>query len=597
MPRSYLSLRLHFVSLAVYTLLAFLAVSSVLPNLASAYIGNGQDPILTMWFLKWIPYALMHRLNPLVTDYIFSYSGINLTWNTAVPLIGIIMSPVTWTGGLMFSYNIALILGLIGSAWTAYFVASRFGCRFLAALLAGGVYGFSPFTMAHALGHLHLVVAFAPPLFLLLLRDALVAQRQAPWIGGIKLAGLVVAQYLISTEVLLTVALLSLFAICAICISCARTLTRQQLMHAAQALLFSLLLTLPLLSVFLYFQFIGPWRPAQPIHSPSRYVADLLSFILPTSIQGMSIGASRIITSHFSGNLEEWNTYLGIPLIILLTHIFYIRREDRTVKFLFAFLLGAAVLSMGPFLHLGGNVTGILLPWRLFEHMPIVQNIQTTRFGEYIYLLAGLLLAIYISQESISLARRIGRFAVSLAAVVFLMPTVPFPITYPKVPEFFRSPGIARDIESPALVLPFATAGCTTSMLWQAQSGFAFQMPEGFAIGPEAEDKNYGPKPTPLSRALLEIQDSGHLPAITSALHAEIIGVLKRHQIKTILLGPSQHEGELLTFLTRSLGWPPESKGGVLVWRHVDRHISSEFGTMARVDSRSDGTVGWHPCL
>src|SRR5579863_6797005 len=131
-----------------------------------------------------------------------------------------------------------------------------------------------------------------------------------------KLAALMAAQYLIAAEILLTIALLALFATCAICISCARTVTRRQLVHAGQALLFALLLTLMSLSFPLHYQFLGPWRPVQPIHRSNRYVADLLSFILPTSLQATSVGASRTITSQFSGNLEEWNTYLGIPLII-----------------------------------------------------------------------------------------------------------------------------------------------------------------------------------------------------------------------------------------------------------------------------------------
>src|SRR5215467_7754997 len=153
----------HLAAAAAYAIFALALFSGFWPDPTAAYVGVGQDPKQFMWFLAWIPHALSHHLNPLLTNWIFSQTGVNLTWNTAVPLIGAIMTPVTGIAGPVLSYDLAMVLGLIASAWTAYYVARRvFGCGYVAALLAGAIYGFSPFTMAHASGHLHLTAAFTP---------------------------------------------------------------------------------------------------------------------------------------------------------------------------------------------------------------------------------------------------------------------------------------------------------------------------------------------------------------------------------------------------------------------------------------------------
>ncbi|MGH7815037.1 MAG: hypothetical protein ACREQI_13685 [Candidatus Binataceae bacterium] len=39
----------------------------------------GADPSLFMWNLVWWPYALIHRLNPFYTRFIWAPIGINLT--------------------------------------------------------------------------------------------------------------------------------------------------------------------------------------------------------------------------------------------------------------------------------------------------------------------------------------------------------------------------------------------------------------------------------------------------------------------------------------------------------------------------------------
>jgi hypothetical protein len=571
--------RAHALALAVFGCFSVVLFFPVLLRPAASYIGGesgpaAHDPLAFMWFLTWTPYALAHRLNPFLTNWIFSDSGANLTWNTAVPFIGLVMAPVTVTAGPTVSYNAAVIASLAVSAWTAYYAALRvFKLRFPAALLAGAVYGFSPFETAHAVGHLHMTPAFTPPLLLLVLHEVLVTQRQAPWSNGVNLAALACIQYFISAEILLTECVFASIAVLILALSRRSAVTRGRVVYGLRSLTLAVLIALPVLSYPLYLMFRGPWQPMHPIHgSPDVYAASLLSFVVPTSAQ--AIFGSTFLQSSLTGG--EWNTYLGLPVIALLGFIAWKKRRSGTVQFLFALAITIAVLSLGSCLHFGGIPScGVPLPWRIFELIPIFRDVETNRFGEYLYLPVGLLIALYVGDTSAPQGRTTLRAAVSLAAAAFLFPRIPlYPAASVGTPAFFRLTGDTHSIGSPALVLPFSSDVApdrATAMLWQAEAHMAFKMPEGYAFGQGAAP---WPAPTSLSRALVEIENSGRVPVMTSAFKADVAAVLREKEIRTVLLGPCAHQREALAFLNEVLGSEPESVDGVFIWRQVGRRQS-----------------------
>ena len=571
----------HGLALAAYAGFALILFFPILSRPTTAYIGGEpgpaqQDPQSFMWFLMWMPYALSHHLNPLLTNWIFSDSGANLAWNTAVPFVGVVMAPVTLSAGPISSYNLALVLSLVVSAWAAYCAAVRvFRCGFLPALLAGAVYGFSPFETAHAVGHLHMTPAFTPPLFLLVLHDVVVIQRSPTWLNGAKLASLALIQYFISAEVLLMEVILAAIAVATLMISRRRAVTPQRVRYGAAALSYAALMAAPFLAYPVYLTFFGPWQPSHPIHGVTdSYAATVLSFVVPTSAQAL-FGSWFLSTSVTGG---EWNTYLGLPLIVVLWMIGRERRDDAVIRFLLVLLGAIIVLAMGSSLHLAGNwSTGIPLPWRVFRAIPLFRDVTENRTGEYLYLSVGLILARYLADGAVTSRCRAVRVAAVVAALVFLFPRVPlYPATPVAVPDFFRLPRDTSTVASPALVLPFSSDIATeraTAMLWQAEARMAFKMPEGYAFG---QGRAPWPHPTPLSQALLRIEAGGRGPILTPVVRADIVETIGTQHIRTILLGPSPHARDEQVFLTSVLGWGPDPVDGVLLWRDVERRLSSQ---------------------
>ena len=59
----------------------------------------GGDQFGTVWFLRWVPFAVTHGDNPLVTDFANYPHGVNLLDNTSVPLLGLFGAPITWAWG------------------------------------------------------------------------------------------------------------------------------------------------------------------------------------------------------------------------------------------------------------------------------------------------------------------------------------------------------------------------------------------------------------------------------------------------------------------------------------------------------------------
>jgi hypothetical protein len=53
-----------------------------------------------LWVLRWLPFAVSHGHNPLVTDYLNAPEGVNLMWNTSLVLPALLLAPMQGPGVL-----------------------------------------------------------------------------------------------------------------------------------------------------------------------------------------------------------------------------------------------------------------------------------------------------------------------------------------------------------------------------------------------------------------------------------------------------------------------------------------------------------------
>src|SRR5260370_41835088 len=98
------------------------------------------------------------------------------------------------------------------------------------------------------------------------------------------------------------------------------------------------------------------------------------------------------IASRFGGNLGERDAYLGLPLLFLIVHYGWTRWREATARLLLGTIAIVVVCALGPRLRAGGW-TGFPMPWKLATHIPLLKSALPSRFMNYAFLAASLIVA------------------------------------------------------------------------------------------------------------------------------------------------------------------------------------------------------------
>lgn len=553
--------------------LAVLLFWSAWQDPANRLIGGQGDTSYMTWFIRWYPFAITHGHNPFLSTWLGYPDGINVLWSTGVPLVGWVLTPVTTLLSPIVSYNVMLTAGVALTAWCGYLAFRRWVRHDLAAAAGGLLLGFSPYMVIQSAGHPSLIVAFSVPLFLLLLDEILVRQRWTVQRGGILLGLLGAAQLLIGEEVLSTEVLTIGVGIALLCVL-HRSEIRPRLPYVARTFAIAGSLALVISAVPLYFQFFGPHYIRGVIQPRNVYVSDLYNFVLPTGLQYFTPSWVGPIISRFTGNGSEWNAYLGLPLIVLCVFTAVRHRNNPTVAFVALLGLAMAVLSLGPSLHVDGTITKIHLPYLVVDRLPLFGNIIPSRLTLYVFLAAGLLLAVFI--DDVVSNPRLVPVLVSVALVglvgASLFPRLPYLSYQTDTPAFFRGADVNRfQLGEVVLVAPFAQyPEADAAQRWQAEAGMRYRMPEGYFFTADDQHRpQLGGRPYALATKLLSIELPQAIPNGVPATSSEYLADIRNHDIGAVVVGPSPHSSEAVAFLTQLLGRPPEHLDGVDVWWSV----------------------------
>jgi hypothetical protein len=470
----------------VVTFLAFLGLALALFHAAWAHpfstqIGGAGDADEYDWFLSWMPFALGHAHDPLISHYVNFPSGINLMWNTSVILPSLLVSPLTVAFGATFSYNLLATLAPALSAFFAY-VAFRRWTGMAPAFAGALVFGYSSYMVAQSQGHLAQTLLMSAPVFLILLDRLLAVQRGSPRLEGAALGLLAWAQILTGEEILAleaVVAAIALVALCAISWQEVSGRVRYALRGAGAAAVVFVVLSAPFLAV----QFLGPYRVQSP-HPQDVYLSDLLNFVVPTNMIKLAPKAALHISAHFSGNGVEQGAYLGIPIVALIFLTLVIGRRHKVTWVAFVAGASAAILSLGQTLHIHGRDTGIPMPFDVLAKIGPYKNVLPDRFASIMTLFAGMLLALGLEElhrlRRFRLPALAGGWAACVVGLAFLFPITNYPASFDPLYNAYvgglACPGGSNNKAHPpvALVMP---ATNELNLRWIAESNFCFMMP------------------------------------------------------------------------------------------------------------------------
>lgn len=519
------------------------------------------------WFLAWTPFALGSGRTPWFTDHLSAPDGVNLMWNTSVPLPALLMWPVTATAGVLASHTVLAVLSFAVSATTMWLLAGRFAPWPWARFAAGLLYGFGPYVVGHGSGHLNLQLVALPPLVLLLAHDLFVRRPRPAAFTGALLALVALAQLLTSEEVLAStfvVAVLGTAVLAAQHPSAARARLREASVGLLTAAgLLTALAAWPLLA-----QFTGPQAIPGSLQDTSRAAADLYGTVVPTINQ--LLGSD--VASTWGANTSENGSYLGPVLLAVLLVLGWRYRALPVVRFAGVLGIVSWVLSLGRELRLLDSLTGIPLPFALVKQVPLLHDMIASRFALYVALCAALVLAVGLDRLHAEGALR-PRGAVPLAVlcVLPLVPAWPYGYERANVPAFFTGDAVQAVPEgSLALTYPVARFPTTAPMLWQAEAGFRYRTVGGYAYTPRPDGRGtFAGGQTLWERVVSRAPAAGELVVPDSARVA-VLRELADLEAATLLVADGPGADEVGALVIELLGLCPTQSGGVSAWYDVD---------------------------
>ena len=538
------------------------------------------DPALFLWFFQWPATALAHAHNPFYSTALFHPTGINLLAQTSVTGLTLPLVPVTWIWGPVASLNVASTLAPALTAFTA-FVAIRRWARWTPAAFVGGLlYGFSPFVLSSLeFAHLMTAALMLLPLILVVLDEILIRQRHSALGAGALLGLLVFGQFFLSTELLAITAmvvLVSLVVLVAAAFVTDRAALRGHAPHAAAGLGVGLGLGATLLVWPVWFALDGPahlsglvWPNVSIIGGfiPSSFVAPAypnphVIFLALGGYEGAPLGSAA---------------YLGWTFLAVLAVGLVAFWRDLRLWFFGFLLVLCGLCSLG-------IRRGQWEPARLFDHIPVLQNVIEQRFMAIGFLAAAVMLAVLLDRVHGLAPDWRGAVAALATACVALVPVtavlvtrLPFTMRPVVLPRWYSE--VAPSLPPGRVLLSFPPpfSGIQSAMAWQAVNRMHYSQAGGG--GPEGVLRRAGSAAAGFHvLTLLGFGVGSPLPAGSPVQLAAVRHALTVWQVNTVVIAPnpavpSRQRGSDPTyaaaFMTAALGRPPTIEAGAWVWNHV----------------------------
>jgi hypothetical protein len=186
----------HLALLTVY-LAAGVAVTWPRATYITGLLPESRDVSSYVWDLWWIAHQVIHLGNPYFTTQMAAPTGIQLGFDTTMPLAGLIMTPVTVAFGPSVSFTLLTILAP-GLACYFMYRAARLWLAGPGAIAAGALFGLSAMLAWQDWYHLNIALG---TLFLPMTLEAAVRLRRRPRRRQAAILGLILgASVLVNQE-------------------------------------------------------------------------------------------------------------------------------------------------------------------------------------------------------------------------------------------------------------------------------------------------------------------------------------------------------------------------------------------------------------
>ena len=453
-------------------------------TLPATGVGDLGDASSEIWYLAWLPKALLHGLNPFGSQFMFAHrGGVNVLSNPSSLGVAAIVSPITLLFGPIASFNTLLVACPVANG-LAFFRAARRFTGFLPGLIVASIaFAFNPVVFIQQPGgRFMLTLLVFPPLILAIAYESLVAKRWSARAVGLALGAALVCQFFVGTEVLaITFVALAVGLVAALLLRPRSSNVPWRRLATVAA--WALGVAVPILAYPLWFVLFGPQhltRPAWALVAVSRYT--------PQAI--VDLGAHLpAYAGPFSGAIVGWAI-----LAVLGASAWRWGRLGWTLAIVGAF---SWLCTLGNPPHAGASAW--LHPAQWLDKLPLVGAISSPRYQIVVDLCICALLCIsadawwdLLTKRTSTIAhhlqqrRVLAASAATVVTLVLLAAIMPVAAKYsaPKSavltePNWFsvRSHSVPED----AAVLMFPEY---LGMIWEATESLPFHDVRGYAVDP-----------------------------------------------------------------------------------------------------------------
>lgn len=479
-----------------YLVLTLAMTYPLVTQFGSVIPGDSFDGWQNYWNFWWVKVALLDKItSPWFTDLLYYPTGVSLLFHTLNAFNGITFLPVQLAFGLLPAYNTAVVFSFVVGGLGAYLLTRYVlgpGSSRLVAFVAGAIFTFAPYHIAHLLGHMQLISLEWLPFFTLYLLRATGVVRGGPGRrmdvaapGSLLVAagsGMPEIQFLPnrgrrdripalrSRDAVLASLFLVLVALCdwyyvfyCLILSAVvaawsvvrsinateRLIVLRRLVVIAGIWLMTALVLSPLLVPMVREARATDYMVPDP--EQSRVLsADLLAFVTPQGFHPLWGEWARAASSNFTSTISEYTVFAGYTVLALAVIGLFNRRGGGNRWLWLMVALTFFVLSLGPVLHVNGQ-TALLpagsalpggelpLPYTLLVQLPFLDIMRSISRFDVMFMLA---LAVLAGLGLDVLSRGGSRKwlpAIALALVLFEFLPAPYPMSRPDVPEWYRT--------------------------------------------------------------------------------------------------------------------------------------------------------------
>jgi hypothetical protein len=544
-----------------------------------------RDAAVYVWDLWWVAHQIVGLHNPWSTTYMGAPAGLQLAYHTLVPLLGVVMMPVTLAIGPAAAYNFLLIILPGLSGYAMYRVARLWLPTRVGAIAAGAFFGLSG--MLAYQDWYHINIAYGT-LFLPVTLEAAVRLRRKPSTGPAVFLGAALACCLLvnqeSAVMALILAALALVPWLAGSGSAAVALTRLRAVMAA-GVAFALIGS-PQLIAMIQQTLAGGTASKSTWLGYTTWVANAKDLFAPSPRLADDPGLAGLGHIYYwQTTLENLNTF-GVVLSVLAVLGLIVTWRRRGARLMALLWLGGTVLALGPVLKVGRHTyvplaqtwhavrVSLLMPYTWFVRVP---GLSIFREADRMALLALVGAALLAGAAVDWLARRGSGFWPVIAVVAVLGA---LEAGWPGNPD-----GVP--------VMPTAQPALDGPIAADHSHSIVVDVPFGCYVVPQ-----WGVNPD--ARAILLGTEDGHPRAFcySSWVPTKTITALQSHpfyfQLNKAQHGDVRTPGQIAAaradLRKLDVGW-------LLVWQRNPSHALSEYlsGTGFRFAYRADGVSVYKP--